>query len=266
MRPLTRSCFRLLLLGRLSLPALPHLLGTCLPSLWSQPFPLHAPALILLSLIKVRLFLTLTLSPLMIWCFGQTVLFLFSFGKHGFGILANCSLCGTEAPLSFSAVPVCSSFSPEACAILQDLCWSRHRKHQQVCHFSYLILCPRHLVFSIFAFTSIFLGRSGRNCLFSFVLSRYNGSPGTRFFWGTTQLMSWQDGKRHGALLTPSVILCGLLLFLISTLVFSRAGGVLSHQNSLTHKFPRFPPRNLCSLVMFAVFSLVFAATDTVYC
>ena len=26
--------------------ALPHLLGTCLPSLWSPPFPLHAPALI----------------------------------------------------------------------------------------------------------------------------------------------------------------------------------------------------------------------------
>ena len=200
---------------------------------------------------------------LVLWTDGSVP---FSFGKHGFGVLANCSLCGTEAPLSFSAVPVCSSFYPEACAILQDLCWSRHRKHQQVCHFSYLILCPRHLVFSIFPFTSIFLRISGRNCLFSFVLSRYNGSLGTRFFQGTTQLMSWPDGKRREALLTPSVILCGLLLFLISTLVFSRTGGVLSHQNSLTHRFPRFPTRNLCSLVMLAVFSLVFAATDTAYC
>ena len=199
---------------------------------------------------------------LVLWTDGSVP---FPFGKHGFGILANCSLCGTEASLSFSAVPECSSFYPEACAILQDLCWSRHRKHQQVCHFSYLILCPRHLVFSIFPFTSIFLRRSGRNCLFSFVLSRYIGSLGTRFMWGTTQLMSWPDGKRLGALLTPSVILCGLLLFLISTLVFSRTGGVLSHQNFLTHRFPRFPTRNLCSLVMLAVFSLVFAATDTVY-
>ena len=39
--------------------------------------------------------------------------------------LANCSLCGTEATLSFSAGPVCSSFSAEACAILHALCWSR---------------------------------------------------------------------------------------------------------------------------------------------
>ena len=38
----------------------------------------------------------------------------FHFGKGSPGILANCSLCGTEATLSFSAGPVCSSFSAEA--------------------------------------------------------------------------------------------------------------------------------------------------------
>ena len=48
------------------------------------------------------------------------------------------SLCGTEATLFFSAGPVCSSFSAEACAILHALCWSR--QHQQVCHFSSLLL------------------------------------------------------------------------------------------------------------------------------
>ena len=53
---------------------------------------------------------------------------------HQQASLANCSLCGTEATLSFSAGPVCSSFSTEACAILHALCWSR--QHQQVCHFS----------------------------------------------------------------------------------------------------------------------------------
>ena len=62
----------------------------------------------------------------------------FSFGKSGSGVLANCSLCGTEATLSFSAGPVCSSFSAEPCAILHALCWSR--QHHQVCHFSSLLL------------------------------------------------------------------------------------------------------------------------------
>ena len=56
------------------------------------------------------------------------------FGKGSSGVLANCSLCGTEATLSFLAVPVCSSFSAEACAILQALYWSW--QPQQVCHFS----------------------------------------------------------------------------------------------------------------------------------
>ena len=55
-------------------------------------------------------------------------------GKGGSGVIANCSLCGTEVTLSFLAGPVCSSFSAEACAILHALCWSR--QHQQACHFS----------------------------------------------------------------------------------------------------------------------------------
>ena len=66
---------------------------------------------------------------------------------------------------------------------------------------------------------------------------------------------------RWGALLAPSAFPCNLLS-LVSTLVLSRTGGVLSHRSFLTH---RFPPRNLCSLVMLAVSSLVFAATDTAF-
>ena len=77
MRPLTRSCLLLIGLGRLFLLAFPFLLGICLPSRWSPPFPLHALALIPPSLATVRLSPILTLSPLMIWCFGQTALFLF---------------------------------------------------------------------------------------------------------------------------------------------------------------------------------------------
>ena len=70
---------------------------------------------------------------LVLWTDGSV-----PFGKGGSGVLANCSLCGTEATLSFSAGPVCSSFSAEACAILHALCWSR--QHQLVCHFSSLLL------------------------------------------------------------------------------------------------------------------------------
>ena len=65
----------------------------------------------------------LTLSHLMVWCFGQTALFLFFFfDKDSSGLLASCSFCGTEATLYFSAGPFCSSFSAKACAIPQALC------------------------------------------------------------------------------------------------------------------------------------------------
>ena len=57
--------------------ALPFLLGICLRSRCSPLFPLHAIALIPLSLAKVRLSPILTLSHLTNWCFGQTALFLF---------------------------------------------------------------------------------------------------------------------------------------------------------------------------------------------
>ena len=73
---------------------------------------------------------SLLLHDLVLWTDGFVP---FPFGKGGSGVLANCSLCGTEATFSFSAGPVCSSFSAEACAILHALCWSQ--QHQQVCHF-----------------------------------------------------------------------------------------------------------------------------------
>ena len=72
---------------------------------------------------------------LVLWTAGSVP---FPFGKGGSGVLANCSLCGTEAIFLFSAGPVCSSVSAEACAILHVLCWSR--RHHTVCHFSSLLL------------------------------------------------------------------------------------------------------------------------------
>ena len=67
--------------SREALLACPPCLPCNLCSQWSPPFPLHALALIPLFLAKVRLSPTLTLSPLMIWCFGQTALFLLYLAK-----------------------------------------------------------------------------------------------------------------------------------------------------------------------------------------
>ena len=77
LRPLTCSCLLLLFLGTLFLLALPFLLGICLRSPWIPPLLLHALALIPLSLAKVRLSPTMSLSPLMIWYSGLTAVFLF---------------------------------------------------------------------------------------------------------------------------------------------------------------------------------------------
>ena len=77
-RAFSRSCFLLLVLGKLFLLALPFLLGIFPRSPWSPPFPPHALALISLYFAKVRLLPILTLSPLpMIWRSVQTVLLLF---------------------------------------------------------------------------------------------------------------------------------------------------------------------------------------------
>ena len=155
-------------------------------------------------------------------------------------------------------------FFPLKPAPLCTLCWSRH--HQQVCHFSSLTLvlssppCP---LLHLSSYLKL-CGRSGRNCLLSPpVLSGYNGSPDTRFYRGTTRLTSLRDGERF--LRPPQSLVVSLLLSVVSTLLFSRTRGVLSHPNILTHRFPRFPLRNFWSLVMLAVFSLVFAATDTAF-
>ena len=91
---------------------------------------------------------------LVLWTDGSVP---FPFGKGGSGVLANCSLCGTEATLSVSAGPVCSSFSAEACAIVYALCWSR--QHQQIYRFSsFFLLSDFCSVLSyIFCLTSITL-------------------------------------------------------------------------------------------------------------
>ena len=196
---------------------------------------------------------------LVFWTDGSV---LFPFDKDGSGVLANCSLRGAEAILSFSAGPARSSFCAETCAILQALRY--YRQHQQTSYFSSplrrLSLCPLlHLSFCLKLSST-----SGSNYLrSSCVLSGYNGSQNTHFSWKTTQLLSWSGGLQCFCLLHFLVV--SLLLPLVSTLFFSRIGSALSHLNSSTHRFPRCPLRYLYSLVTLTACSLVFAATDIAF-
>ena len=124
-----------------------------------------------------------SLSPhdLVLWTNGSVP---FPFGKGGSGVLANCSLCGTEATLYFSAGPVC--FFPLKPAPLGTLfagLGSTNKSATSLLFFVYLTFvlpfppCPLHLFFYFKLF--------GRNCLLSLVPSGYSGSrtlvsPGKR--------------------------------------------------------------------------------------
>ena len=214
-----------------------------------------------LSFVKVRLSPTLTLPPhdLVLWTDGS-----FSLGKGGSGVLANCSLCVTEATLSFSAGSVFPLKPAPFCTLFAGL-GSTNKSAISLLFSSCLTLvlfsppCPLLRL----SFYLKLCGRSGRDRLLSPVLTNYNGSPDTRFSRGTTRLMSLPDRERY---LRPSQSpVVSLLLSLVSPLVFSRTRDVLPLRSILTHRFPRFPLRNLCSLVMLAVSSLVFAAMDTAF-
>ena len=194
MRPLTRSCFLLPLLGRLFLLSLPVLLGICLPSRWSPPFPLHALALILLSLAKVRLSPTLTLSPFMIWCFEQTALFLFLLVRAAPVFLPIALSVALRPLFPFRQAQYAQVFPLKPapfCTLFAGL--GSTNKSAISLLFSYYLTfvlssppCPLiHLSSCL-----ILCGRSGRNCLLSSVLSGYNGSPDTHFYQATTRLMS----------------------------------------------------------------------------
>ena len=151
---------------------------------------------------------------LVLWTDGSVS---FDFGKGGSCVLANCSLCGTEATLSFWAGPVCSSFSAEACAILHAHCWSR--QHQQVCRFSSLLLLShsRSVLATLSSPPSFLLSqtlwqiRQELSCLSSCSI-RLQWVPGHSFLPGNDAA---DELARRGALLVPSTIPCSLS-FLIS--------------------------------------------------
>ena len=195
MRPITRLCFLLLALGRLLLLAFPVLLGICPRSRWSPPFPLHALTLIPLSLAKMRLSPILTFSPLMIWCVGQTALFVSLLARAAPAFLLTALFVALKLlfPFRQSQYAQVSLLKPAPFCTLFASLGSTNKSAISLLFSYYLTLvlssppCPLlHL--------SCYLklcGRSGRNCLLSLpVLSGYNGFPDTHFYRETKRLMS----------------------------------------------------------------------------
>ena len=205
----------------------------------------------------------------MIWYSGQTALFLFLLASAAPAFLPTALSVALRSLFHFRQaqfVPVFPLKPAPFCTLFAGL-GSTNKSAISLLFFFCLTLVLSSLPCSLLHLSCYLklCGRSGRNCLLSPpVLSGYNGSPDTRFSRGTTQLMSLPDGERY---LRPlQSLLVSLLLSLVSTLVLSRTGGVLSLPNILTHRFPQFPLRNLCSLVMLAVSSLVFAVMETAFC
>ena len=186
MRPLTCSCFLLLVLGRLFLLALPFLIGICLPSRWSPHFPFHALALIHPSLAH------LDSLPLMTWCSEQTALFLLVRAATAYLSTALSAALRPLFPFRQAQYAQVFPLKPAPfCALFAGLgSTNKSAIFLLFSHYLTLVLssppCP-HLHLSSYLKLCC---RSGRNCLLSPVLSGYNRSPDTHFYRETTRLMS----------------------------------------------------------------------------
>ena len=180
-----------------------------MPSLSSlKPIFLHCGVYPFLSILQLRspLFrqsktlahLTLPPHNLVIWIDGSAP---FPFGKNVYGILDNCSLCGTEATFSFWQTQFAQAFPPKLAPFCKLFAVPGNTNKSAI--FVLLLFDYHHPVPSLF---------------FSPVLLSYNGSPVTRFSWRTKRMMNWQDGNATRALCNP---LWSLYSYLSSTLVFS---------------------------------------------
>ena len=182
-------------------------------SRWSPLFPLHAAALIPLSLAKIRLSPILTLSPLIIWYSGETALLLFLLARAAPAFLPT-ALCVALRPLfTFWQAQYVQVFPPKP-APFCTLCWSR--QHQQVCHFSY------YLTLVLSSPPSFLLSQTlwqiwQEACLLSLLLF-YQATMGCQTLVSpgeTTRLMSLPDGERYLRPLQSLVV--SLFYSLVST-------------------------------------------------
>ena len=98
--------------------------------------------------------------PLMIWCSGQTALFLFLLARAAPAFLPSALSVALKPLFPFRQAQYVQVFSAEACAILHALCWSR--QHHKVCHFSSLLLLSdsRSVLTTLFSPPSFLLSQT----------------------------------------------------------------------------------------------------------
>ena len=146
----------------------------------------------------------LTLSPLMIWCFGQTALFLFLLARAAPAFLSTAFSVALRPLFPFRQAQYAQVFLLKPapfCTLFAGL-GSTNGSSIFLLFSYYLTLVSVLTTLSSpppFLLSNLKLrSRSGRNCPLSpSVLSGCNGSPDTRFSRGTTRLMSWPDGERY---------------------------------------------------------------------
>ena len=176
----------------------------------------------LFLLAKVRLSPILTLSPLMIWCFEQAVLFLFLLARAAPAYLPTALSVALRPLLPFQQAQYAqiSLLKPAPfCTLFAGLGSTNKSAISLLFYYLTLVLSsPPCFLLHLSSYLKL-CGRSGRNCLlFPPVLSGYNGSPGIHFYRETTRLMSLPDGERYLRPLLSLVV--SLLLSLVSTLIF----------------------------------------------
>ena len=207
------------------------------------------------SLAKARLSPTLTLLPLMIWCFGHTAVFVFLLEKTAPAFLLSAF---SVAPFPFRQVQYAqvSLLKPAPfCTLFAGL--GSTNKSAISLLFSYYPTvvqssppCPLlHLSF----YFSLF-GRSVRNCLLSSCFIRLQWVPGNSFLPGND---ADDELARRGALLALSAIHCSLspLIYCIASSPFLGLAAyclikILRHTGSLDfHRVTcASSTRSLCSL------------------
>ena len=188
------------------------LLRIFLRSPWSPPFPPHALALIPLSLAKVWLSLTLTLSPVMIWYSGQTALFLFLLARAAPAFLPTALSVALRPLFPFRQAKCVHVFLLKSAPVCTLFC--RSRRHQRVCHFpSLLFLSDSRSVLTTLSSPPSFLLSQTLWQIWQELSSlsscsiRLQWVPGDWFLPGNNTA---DELARLGALLAPSPISCSL--------------------------------------------------------
>ena len=186
---------------------------------------------------------SLTLNGLLtLWCSRQTALFLFLLAKTALAYLPTALSMALRLHFSSQQAQYAQAFplKPAPSGKLLGGLGSTNKSAT-----SLFLSDSRSVLSSIFPFVSIFLTDLAGTVFSLLFLSGHNGSPDTCFSRATTRPMSWPDGECYSC--SHQSFVFSLLLSLVSILLFSPTGGVLSHGSSFTHRFPQFPPRNLCS-------------------